>query len=463
MSVKTNSRLSLHIFRRDLRLEDNNSLIRALKSSEKVITCFIFDDRQVKNNPYYSENAFRFMIESLTDLSQQLQKAGGRLYLFSGKPDEIVEKIITRHGIDAVYINHDYTPFSQKRDEGLRTLCLKKGVDFKVYADALINEPEHVLKDDNTPYKVFTPFFKKSRQLEVMQPQNRLLNNFYTKDIPYEISIGRLSEITPPADKNIFLKGGRAQALKLLKRLPELNSYNTERNIPSLPGTSFLSPHNKFGTVSIREVYHSIVNALGFSHTLVNEIYWRDFFSHIAFHFPHVFGHAFHQKYDNLEWDENQDKFTAWCEGRTGFPIVDAGMRQLNTTGWMHNRLRMVTAGFLVKDLHIDWRKGEMYFAQKLIDYDPAVNNGNWQWAASTGCDAQPYFRIFNPWIQQKSYDPECTYIKQWIPELAAFSNKTVQNWHKIQPPEVKYPVPMVDHKTASAFAKASFRMMAEQ
>ncbi|MBN2610467.1 MAG: deoxyribodipyrimidine photo-lyase [Bacteroidales bacterium] len=455
-------KLSLHIFRRDLRLEDNTALINALKSSEKVIPCFIFDDRQVNDNPYFSENAFRFMTESLADLSQQLQKAGGRLYFFRGITHDIVEQLIIQMGIDAVFINRDYTPFSIKRDDAIMQACLKHGVQLKKYADALLNEPEQVLKDDGSPYVVFTPFFKKSGQLEVCLPQKITRKNFFTEEITFELPAFGLKEITPPSDKNIFLKGGRAEALKLLERLPELNDYHAERDIPSLPGTSFLSPHNKFGTVSIREVYHSIIRYHGFNHTLINELYWRDFFTHIAYHFPRIFGHAFHKKYDKLEWDDNQDKFMAWCEGRTGFPIVDAGMRQLNTTGWMHNRIRMITSGFLIKDLHIDWRKGEKYFAQKLIDYDPSVNNGNWQWAASTGCDAQPYFRIFNPWVQQKRYDPECKYIRQWVPELSSLSNKTIHNWDVLATKDIGYPAPAVDHKTASAFAKASYRMMSE-
>lgn len=228
------------------------------------------------------------------------------------------------------------------------------------------------------------------------------------------------------------------------------------RNLPSLSGTTGLSAHHKFGTISIRESYWAVRSALGKSHTLVRELYWRDFFTHIGFHYPHVLSGCFHERYDTLKWENDEVKFKAWCQGRTGFPIVDAGMRELNITGFMHNRMRMITASFLVKDLHIDWRWGEKYFAQRLVDYDPLVNNGNWQWAASTGCDAQPYFRIFNPWLQQAKYDPKCLYIKQWVKELAGCTPKRI---HRIQDNiPTEYVSPIVDHAVASQKAKAMFK-----
>ena len=273
-----------------------------------------------------------------------------------------------------------------------------------------------------------------------------------------DLLTGKFHTILPKSDYNdeIFARGGRKNAQKVLNRLADFNDYDTDRDIPAKEATTGLSAHNKFGTVSIREVYHAVTDALGSSHTIIRELYWRDFFSHVAFHFPHIFGHAFHKKYEQLEWENSRKKFKVWCDGKTGFPIVDAGMRQLNVTGFMHNRVRMIVASFLVKDLHIDWRWGEKYFAQNLVDYDPAVNNGNWQWAASTGCDAQPYFRIFNPWIQGKKFDLDCIYIKKWVPELRKYSAKDIHRLEKGGALD-GYPEAIVDHSEAKQVAEDMF------
>ncbi len=224
-----------------------------------------------------------------------------------------------------------------------------------------------------------------------------------------------------------------------------------------MDATSRLSAHLKFGTCSVREVYYAIVQQLSPEHPLLRQLYWRDFFTHIAFHYPHVFGKAFHPQYDNLVWDNNRGHFQRWAEGTTGFPIVDAGMRELNATGFMHNRVRMIVASFLTKDLHISWRWGERYFAQHLVDYDPAVNNGNWQWAASTGCDAQPYFRIFNPWLQQQKFDPDCQYIYRWIPELNGIPATIIHKWYS-KHVDAPYPAPMLDHARESQIAKERYK-----
>jgi deoxyribodipyrimidine photo-lyase len=240
-----------------------------------------------------------------------------------------------------------------------------------------------------------------------------------------------------------------------------LTNYPETRNLPAVNGTSHLSAHHKFGTLSIRETHAAIVDAFGSHHTLINELYWRDFFTHIGYHFPRVYGSAFNTKYNAVKWDRNKSYYEAWCKGMTGFPIVDAGMRELNATGYMHNRVRMITASFLTKDLHLDWRHGERYFARQLVDYDPAVNNGNWQWSASTGCDAQPYFRIFNPWLQQKRFDPDCVYIKHWVPELSHLQPAVI---HKLATSPsirvVNYPKPIVDHSTESQKSKELFKML---
>ncbi|MBW3019977.1 DNA photolyase family protein, partial [Candidatus Woesearchaeota archaeon] len=408
--------LSLFIFHRDLRLDDNTSLIEALKNSEKVIPCFIFDERQVNKNPYKSNNCLQFMLNSLKDLNDELKKKKSKLYIFHGLTEDVVDKIIKDKKIDAIYSNKDYTPFARKRDETIKKICEKNSIDFVQLDDALINPPGSVLKDDGTPYTVYTPFLRKARQIDVKKPVKNNLSNYYTQKISNEESSKIFDKILTVNNKNILLNGGIKEAKELLKKSKSLDYYDNNRNFPRLDYTSHLSSHNKFGTISIREIYSSFKD--NFQEVLINELYWRDFFTHIIYHFPNVLDGAFKNKYNKIKWDNDKKLFQKWCEGKTGFPIVDAGMRELNTTGYMHNRVRMIVASFLVKDLHINWQWGEKYFAQNLIDYDPAVNNGNWQWAASTGCDAQPYFRIFNPWSQQEKFDRDCEYIKKWVPEL---------------------------------------------
>lgn len=449
---------SLYIFRRDLRLHDNTALIQALASSKKVIPCFIFDQRQIGNNDYKSDNCLQFMVKSLQELDEQLREKNGKLYFFYGQAEEIIKKLISECSIEAVFVNRDYTRFSQERDRKIKLLCQKQELGFHDYADVLLHEPEQVHKADGKPYTVFTPFFNKASSLAVKSPAKNARNNYYQGEISFvdKQVIGKLGKIN---NHNLFVKGGRKEGLSLLKNIRHLKDYALSRDIPSLNATSKLSAHNKFGTISIREVYFAVIREFGEAHMLIRELFWRDFFTHIAFHFKHVFGHAFHEQYDGLKWKQSESDFLAWCEGRTGFPIVDAGMRELNATGYMHNRVRMITASFLVKDLHIDWRAGEKYFAQKLVDYDPAVNNGNWQWAASTGCDAQPYFRIFNPWLQQKKFDADCLYIKKWLPELAKVPNQIIHQPDKFAETLVAtYPLPMLDHVKESRAAVEMYR-----
>ena len=317
--------------------------------------------------------------------------------------------------------------------------------------DILLNEPEQAVKIDKTPYKVFTAFYNHARQFPVALPQALDKRNFLSADSGFTIDQLGLPKAEPA------IKGGRNQALAILDRLSDCADYQNTRDFPALDATSKLSAHLKFGTCSVREVYYAILERLGSEHPLLRQLYWRDFFTHIAYHFPQVFGRAFLEKFANLHWDNNPDYFQAWCDGKTGFPIVDAGMRELNATGFMHNRVRMITASFLVKDLHIDWRWGERYFAQHLVDYDPCVNNGNWQWAASTGCDAQPYFRIFNPWLQQLKFDQDCRYIYRWLPELQAFPPKIIHQWDK-KHSVCSYPAPIIDHARESQLTKARFK-----
>ncbi|WP_370573178.1 deoxyribodipyrimidine photo-lyase, partial [Methanomethylovorans sp.] len=395
---------ALFIFRRDLRVEDNTGLIEALHSSHEVLPCFIFDPRLLEEGKY-SKNALQFMMESLADLEKQLELGGGRLFLFSGLPHEVIEKLISEESIDAVFVNNDYTPFSVHRDTEISRVCAEHGLEFHQFHDAILQVPGSVRTQQGKMYQVFTQFFRAAGKLPVELPVLVENGTFCNSVVP-----GALKTI-PHFDHDnpdLFVHGGRSNALEVLSDLSGFVDYDRLRNIPAVLGTTGLSAHNRFGTVSIREVYHFFRDQLGPDHTLISELYWRDFFIQLAAEHPGVFGHAFREKFDGLHWDNDPVRFQAWCEGRTGFPLVDAGMRQLNTTGYMHNRVRMIVSSFLVKDLHIDWRWGERYFARKLVDYDPCVNNGNWQWAASTGADATPYFRIFNPWLQQQKFDPEC-------------------------------------------------------
>lgn len=447
--------LSLHIFRRDLRLEDNTALIEALKHSDHVIPCFIFDSRQVGKNTYKSNNALSFMAHSVSELDAALRAKGGQLYCFYGVAETVVASLLKSLPIKAVTLNRDYTPFSKARDQAIEETCKAHQVDYHCYADALLHEPEETLKKDGTPYTVFTPSLRNALTLSVDTPTKNKYTHYYNKIIA-AADTNTLNELMKISNPSLFVKGGRKEGIALLKNLVTLSDYKTLRDYPEKAMTSKLSAHLKFGTVSVREAYAMIGQCLGKHHPLINQLHWRDFFTHIAHHFPRVFGHAFHEKYDALPWNTNERHFKAWCEGNTGFPIVDAGMRELNETGYMHNRVRMIVASFLTKDLHIDWRRGERYFATQLVDYDPALNNGNWQWSASTGCDAQPYFRIFNPWLQQAKFDPDCVYIKRWVKELASTPSKIIHKHADYAIPN--YPMPIVDHAIESAKAKLAYK-----
>ncbi|PPK65139.1 deoxyribodipyrimidine photo-lyase type I [Methylobacter tundripaludum] len=444
---------SLFIFRRDLRLHDNTALHEALRLSQQVIPCFIFDPRQIEPHPYQSQPGLQFMLQSIDDLQQQLQTAGGKLALYHAPPEQAIKQLAEQHHIEAVFINRDYTPFSRRRDDELDAVCNRLGIALHILPDLLLNEPEQAVKSDKTAYKVFTAFYNNARQFPVTLPQALPEQSFLTA--ASELTIEQLGLSTAESS----IKGGRKQALAILERLGDCADYQNTRDFPALDATSKLSAHLKFGTCSVREVYYAVIERLGSEHPLIRQLYWRDFFTHIAYHFPQVFGRAFVERFADLHWDNNPDHFQAWCDGKTGFPIVDAGMRELNATGFMHNRVRMIVASFLVKDLHIDWRWGERYFARHLVDYDPCVNNGNWQWAASTGCDAQPYFRIFNPWLQQLKFDPDCRYIYRWLPELQAFPPKIIHQWDK-KHSVCGYPAPIIDHGRESQLAKARFKEM---
>ncbi len=445
---------SLFIFRRDLRLDDNTGLIEACKLSSMVIPAFILDPRQIgPKNKYRTIPGQQFMFEALQDLHNQLRRTKGTLYLFSGIAETVVETILKNNNIEAVFVNRDYTPFSRERDEKIKEICHRYNRTFMSFNDLLLHEPEEVVTAQGTTYRMFTPYFKKSKTIPVRKPMNLQKPTWYFKPINLEIDHELLKQTTPS-----IIQGKKAAVTKILKKMDKFQHYHKEHNIPSI-ATTYLSAYLKFGICSIRQAYWSIVSQLGQDHDLIRQLHWRDFFTHIAYNYPFVFERAFHEKYARLPWENDKKKFKLWCHGKTGFPIVDAGMRQLNETGFMHNRVRMIVASFLVKDLHIDWRWGERYFAQTLRDYDPAVNNGNWQWSASTGCDSQPYFRIFNPWLQQKKFDPHAKYIKTWVAELKNESEKTIHNWYKKQTIDA-YPKPIINHTAQANKAKKLYKRM---
>jgi deoxyribodipyrimidine photo-lyase len=448
---------SLFIFRHDLRLSDNTALLEAQRRSRLVVPCFIFDPKQsdADQNPYSNRNALQFMLESLKELQAEVASRGGRLNFLAGDGEEQTVGIL--RGVEALFINSDYTDFGRKRDLKLETLCRELGVAFHSYADCLLHAPDEIKKRDGKPYTIFTPFFKRACQEHVQKPDLSRFSNFCSEELgqPLESISERL--LRKP-NQSLASVGGRTEAQSLLASLPGCEEYDALRDFPAKNGTSRLSPHLRFGTCSIREAYHAIKGKSGAGHSLIRQLYWRDFFTQIAFHFRYVFGSAFKVRFNKVPWENNLELFEAWCRGQTGFPLVDAGMRELNETGGMHNRVRMLTASFLTKDLHIDWRWGEEYFARKLVDYDPCLNNGNWQWAASTGCDAQPYFRVFNPWLQQAKFDPEGRYIKRWLPELDTLDPPTL---HKLEErPDCRpagYPAPVMEHAMAKKWALKAF------
>lgn len=458
MSKISPSARALFIFRRDLRIEDNTGLNAALQSGLPVVTAFILDPRQFNAHPYLSVPGKRFLIESLRDLSEQIAERGGRLLLVRGEAEKTIPSLMNVLNCSEFHFNRDYTPFSKARDSAINQSVVSAGLRCFAHDDTLLNAPHIVLKDDGKPYTVFTPYYKRALQRPLSPPSKLAPGHFFAAEHGDHVELNSLELNDTPVHPET-IQGGRRAALEVLESLERLCNYDERRDIPALDGTSRLSAHHKFGTISIRESAARAAALFGPQCTWIRELFWRDFFTQIAFHFPHVFERSFNSAYDAVEWIGDKKSFTAWCSGMTGFPIVDAGMRELNATGLMHNRVRMITASFLTKDLHVSWRDGERYFATRLIDYDPAVNNGSWQWAASTGCDAQPYFRIFNPWLQQKKFDPECVYIKKWVPELRELSARDIhelENGRSLFQSE--YPAPIVEHAREKRITEDLFR-----
>lgn len=443
---------SVFIFRRDLRLEDNLGLLALLEQSEVVVPAFIFDPRQVErnNNKYFSEPAFQFLLNSLAELNQDLVARGSQLYVFHGDPAEVIDTLITKDEIDAVFVNKDYTPFARKRDKAIADVCEAKKVLFERCDDVCLFPVEAIRTQEDKLYTVFTPFMKNAATHAVPEPQKNNFTNYYSGTL--HTKTVNLSDYSASTDgMELALAGGRSEALTIMRDPKFLKNYKENRNWPGKEeSTSRLSAHHKFGTTSIRESYHMAAEHSGTDSHYISELYWRDFYYYTAYHFPLVFKGSFLPWAKHIKWINNKDQFQAWCEGRTGVPMVDAGMRELNHTGWMHNRSRMIVASYLTKNLLIDWRWGEQYFASKLIDYDPAQNNGGWQWSASVGTDPRP-LRIFNAYTQAVNYDPEAIYIKKWIPELTDVDPKKLADGKTQDLSELAsdYPTPIEDQKSS--------------
>lgn len=416
-------------FRRDLRIEDNTALAEALGKDIPVLPIFIYD-RLILNELPEDDARVNFIHQTIFKIKETLKNHGSDILCLDGEPVAIWKDLISKFNIAAVYTNRDYEPYAIGRDKEISEMLAKKEIPFFNFKDQVIFEENEIVKGDEQPYTVFTPY--KNKWLAKFEEENNIslrtpkLDNLIKGDYPY-LSL-----------ENIGFKKSDIEVQDF--DLTQLHLYADQRDFPYEDITSHLSPHLRFGTISVRQVISSIDKKHA---VFLSELIWREFFMQILFHFPHVVTQNFRSKYDGIQWRNNKEEFRLWCEGKTGYPMVDAGMRQLNKTGFMHNRVRMITAGFLCKHLLIDWRWGEGYFAKKLLDYELSSNNGNWQWAAGTGCDAAPYFRIFNPQSQQKKFDKDYKYVRKWIPEFDSF----------------EYPDPIVEHKFARERALKAYKI----
>ncbi len=417
-------KINLFWFRRDLRVNDNHGFYKALKSGFPVLPVFIFDTEILDKLNDKQDARLNFIHSKLKDLKAEFEKHDSSLKIIHSKPLDVFKSLIKEFQIDSVFTNADYEPYGIARDAEVKVFLESKNIRFKTFTDHVIFEPGTILKPDNTPYTVFTPYSKKwkahleNAEFESFPSENKLdgLLKCEAFDFPELAEIGFEQSNAPVPEPDI------SEQL--------IVGYEKKRDFPATHGTSKLGVHLRFGTISIREVTRLARNL---SEVFLGELIWRNFFIDILWHFPQVERKSFKPKYERIEWRNNEAEFELWCKGKTGYPMVDAGMRELNATGFMHNRVRMVAASFLAKHLLIDWRWGEAWFAEKLLDFELASNNGNWQWAAGCGCDAAPYFRVFNPEAQLKKFDPKAEYIQKWVPEYGT----------------VNYAQPMVDHKFA--------------
>ncbi|RZW54576.1 MAG: deoxyribodipyrimidine photo-lyase, partial [Flavobacteriaceae bacterium] len=415
------SKISIFWFRRDLRLNDNHGFYNALKSDSQVLPIFIFDTTILSELPKQDPRV-TFIYDNLQKMRDELN---GRLAIFNGKPIDVFSELIESHDIDSVFTNHDYEPYARERDTEIAALLISKNIAFKTFKDQVIFEKNEVVKDDGTPYKVYTPYMKKWKSIFQSKSMNTYPSETLLDNIKENIEFPNLTL------DDIGFERSDQKIADFDVSSSMIKNYEAKRNFPAEDHTSRLGPHLRFGTVSIREMVNKAINET--NEIFWQELIWREFFMQILWHFPHTVNKSFKPKYDRIEWRNNEKEFDLWCQGKTGYPLVDAGMRQLNSTGFMHNRVRMLVGSFLCKHLLIDWRWGEAYFAEKLHDYEMASNVGNWQWVAGSGVDASPYFRIFNPTTQIKKFDKDLEYIKTWVPEFQ----------------ELDYTEKIVDHKEA--------------
>ncbi len=418
-------KVNIFWFRRDLRLPDNAGLYHALKGDSPVVPVFIFDKIILDQLEEKKDKRVEFIHDALIEMQEKFERIQSSLEVYYGTPEETFEKLISDYDVQTVFTNHDYELYAIERDGRIKNLLAKKNIDLKTYKDQVIFEKDEVLKDDGKPYTVYTPYSRKWKAM---------VTDFYIKSYPVEKYYKNFFKQSPRSIPSLGSMGFKATGKSFPSKNPGedlLKHYHETRDFPGIEGTSRLGIHLRFGTISIRKL---VAKAKEVNVVFLNELIWREFYMSILWHFPHVGRHkAFKPEYDNIKWRNNEDEFEKWCKGKTGYPIVDAGMRQLNETGYMHNRVRMITASFLCKHLLIDWRWGEAYFAEKLLDFDFAANNGGWQWVAGSGCDAAPYFRIFNPRLQTEKFDKNLKYIKRWVPEFQEFD----------------YPKPIVEHTAA--------------
>jgi deoxyribodipyrimidine photo-lyase len=443
----------LFVFHRDYRLADNTALNEALSNCKNVFCSFIFTPDQVgKQNDYRSNNSIQFMIESLEDLQREVESKHGRFIICYGEHVRMIDMLIKKLDIDAVYCNKDYTPYALERQTITDELCQKYNIPFfSCSGDYYLHEPGAIVTGQSSGFKKYTPFYNEVVNRMVRSPSYKRNIHIASTSItiPHTISLSDAKQRFIGRENNdILVHGGRQEGLSRLKIAAKTQKKYEENRDKFTYNTTFLSAYIKFGCISIREVYYTFSKAFGKDSGIIRELIWRDFFAHVLFHYPQVLNQSYQQRYRGLKWRSSIEDFEKWKSGNTGFPVVDAGMRQLNKTGYMHNRVRMIVASFLIKVLLLDWRWGEKYFAQKLTDYDIASNNGNWQGISGTGVDMKPYFRDMNPWIQSAKFDKDTEYIKYWVPELSQVSPRDIHLWHEKHDKysNIGYPKPMVDY-----------------
>ncbi|MEJ7759824.1 MAG: deoxyribodipyrimidine photo-lyase [Gemmatimonadaceae bacterium] len=470
---------ALHWFRRDLRLSDNAALAAALSASERVYCVFVYDTEILDELPRRNDRRVEFIWHSVSELATALEDAGGGLVVLHGRASEEIPALAARLGVDCVYANNDYEPAAILRDAVVEEALRNSGIAFRTYKDQVIFERDELMSREGRPFTVFNGYrktwLKELPMVDLGPHESRLPRGRFagSSDAPPLPNLESLGFETTNLLSLGFKPGERGAAATFAQFEPRMSDYGEARNYPGRPGVSYLSVHLRFGTISVRTLAKAaLTEGSEGAQTWLSELTWRDFYFSILFHFPHVVGNAFRPEFDALEFPNRRDHFDAWCKGRTGYPLVDAAMRQLNHSGYMHNRLRMVTASFLVKDLHVDWRWGERYFADELNDFDLAANNGGWQWSASTGNDAQPWFRIFNPVLQSRKFDADGKFIRKYVPELAGCDDKSIHEPWKMSEAEqrtagvvigVDYPQPIVDHATARTSTLEMFAKVRDQ